>query len=416
MTVDILLMAVPLFLALIIIELIIDWRRKTGYYRLNDAYSSLVLGMVSRTSQLLFYVSGLTLAMAFIDGWQLLTFSPDNPWHWALAFVLYDFTYYWKHRFGHTYNILWAGHLVHHQSEDFNLTTALRQSSTGVFDWIFSIPMLLLGIPIEMLVTSAAFNLIYQFWVHTQLIDKCGWMERWFVTPSHHRVHHGQNDLYIDKNHGGVFIIWDKLFGTFQAELESEPVIYGVSRASNTFDPITANLQFWGWMLKDAWYAKSWWDKLTLWFRPTGWRPRDVEALFPVAKRNLAEFSKFDPKVDVATQRYGFLQLIMAIPVMVYYVLHFPGLEVTLVLLGFVAITMPLVTTGRMLEGKSRKPELVRLVLMWPLIALCLSLMATSSMLVFGGYLLVNSFVYFLCFGLYRDVHSPEAHSDESVA
>lgn len=394
MSIEILKFAVPMFLVLILLELWMNWRTKAGVYRFNDAYGSLVLGIVSRTSQLLFYTTGLALIAPLVSGFTLFNFDNGNIWHWIIAFVAYDLTYYWFHRCSHTYNFLWAGHVVHHQSEEFNLSTALRQSSSGILGWVFSIPLLLLGVPIEMLATCNALNLLYQFWVHTQLIDKLGWMESIMVTPSHHRVHHGQNPIYIDKNHGGVFIIWDRLFGTFQQELKDQPVIYGVSRASKTFNPVLANLQFWGWLFQDAWRTNSWKDKLTIWFKPTGWRPADVIELYPVEKRKLATFQKFDPATDTKTKIYGFLQLLLAIPLMGYFLIHFNGLSMALVWMGFAVITLPLVTTGMMLEGKGRRAEMLRLVAMWPLAALCWPLMSWTTVYIFGGYLFITSLIY----------------------
>ncbi len=387
---DILLYAVPGFLLLILLEWWLDRRWQTGYYRLNDAFASLSLGIVSRTSQVLFFTTGLALAAGWLDGYQLNAFSMSNPWHWILAFVLFDLAYYWNHRVCHTYNIFWATHVVHHQSEEFNLTTALRQSSSKLFDWLFSVPLLLLGVPVEMLVMCLSLNLMYQFWVHTRHIGNLGWFEWLMVTPSHHRVHHGQNPQYIDKNHGGVFIIWDRLFGTFQEELDDVPVIYGVSRASNTFDPIKANVQFWGWLLKDAWRANRLVDKFVLWFRGTGWRPSDARLRDPETKPNLAHFTKYDPVVKRLVQIYAFGQLILAIPMMVFFLFSFANSAWPLQFLGFVFITAPLMTSGHLLEGKNKRREFWRLLGAFALLPFVFLFTNGAEIWVFSGHLLIS--------------------------
>ena len=394
MSLEILMFAVPGFLLLILMELFADWRKQTGYYRFNDAWGSLALGIVSRTSKLLWFTTGLLLVQPFVANLQLLSFSQDNMWHWLLAFVLYDLSYYWFHRVSHNYNFMWAGHVVHHQSEEFNLTTALRQSSSGILGWVFSVPLLILGVPVEMLATCNAFNLIYQFWVHTRFIDRLGWMEQIFVTPSHHRVHHGVNAMCIDKNHGGVFIIWDKLFGSFQEEPKDVKLVYGASRPTHTFNPIVANLQFWGWLFKDAWHTNSWNDKLTLWFRKTGWRPADVQQKYPVVHANTKAFVKFDPATDNNTRWYAFLQLVMAIPLMTFFLMHFSAQSLLIIWGGFVFISLPLVTTAMMLEGKPRRVEYYRMMTMWPVALVCIPVISTTCAYVFFTYLTLNSLLY----------------------
>jgi hypothetical protein len=158
--------------------------------------------------------------------------------------VLYDFCYYWVHRAGHEINLFWASHVIHHSSEDFNLATALRQSATGFyFKWAFYLPLALLGIPTKVFVVVALIDLLYQYWVHTQLVRRLGILERFLVTPSNHRVHHGQNDYCIDKNYGGIFSLWDQLFGTYADERADEKIIYGIRKPLNSWDPVWANVQ-----------------------------------------------------------------------------------------------------------------------------------------------------------------------------
>ncbi|SEL18229.1 Sterol desaturase/sphingolipid hydroxylase, fatty acid hydroxylase superfamily [Atopomonas hussainii] len=311
---NLILFAVPFFLLLIALELIADWRSGKRTYRLSDTINSLSAGVLSRAVGILtkFATVGIyLLSLDYLAVWQL---SADSLWVWLLAFVAYDFCYYWNHRLGHEMNVLWAAHSVHHQSEDYNLGTALRQTSTGwLFSWLFYLPMAVLGIPGEVFITVAALNLLYQFWVHTQHIGKLGWYEWFFVTPSNHRVHHAQNPLYIDRNYGGVFIIWDRLFGTFHEEQDSEPVIFGVTKPLASWNPLWANAQFYVQLWHDAVRAERWQDKLTIWFRRTGWRPADVAARYPMATPDLSQFRKFDIALSRSQQVYAACQFAVTV-------------------------------------------------------------------------------------------------------
>lgn len=309
---NLILAAVPFFFLLIAIEIITDWYRKTGYYRLNDAISSLSLGVLSRVNGVARKFIPFTIYYLAFD--HVAQFAlPNETWVWLLAFVLYDFCYYWKHRLSHEINLLWAAHVVHHSSEEYNLTTALRQTSGDLFDWVFYLPLAILGIPPEILIAVGSINLIYQFWVHTRHIGKLGWYEWIFVTPSNHRVHHAQNDVYIDRNYGGVFILWDRWFGTFQEELDNEPVIYGIRKPLSSWNPVWANFQVYWRLISDAWYTARWQDKFAIWFKPTGWRPADVEKCRPLAKSNLQKFKKFDIPLGKSISWYCVLQHLLVI-------------------------------------------------------------------------------------------------------
>jgi sterol desaturase/sphingolipid hydroxylase (fatty acid hydroxylase superfamily) len=392
---SILIYAVPLYLILILIELVVDRRRNTGYYRLNDAFGSLSLGILSRSSKLVVFSLGALFIDSLLPELRLWQLSEDSAWVWLFAFVATDLTYYWSHRMAHTLNLFWAGHVIHHSSEEYNLTTALRQGSSSILGWIFSIPLLMLGVPAEMFVTCMALNLIYQFWVHTRHIDKLWpWFEWLMVTPSHHRVHHAQNAVYIDKNHGGVFIIWDRLFGTFQAELDDEEIIYGVRRPLQSFNPVWGNLQVWWSLIVDAWRTRSWWDKLRIWWMPTGWRPADVEARYPIVKSDLTAFVKYDPQVDKSIQIYGLVQLALCVGLLGYFLFFMGGLDYWLMLFGFVMISLPLVTTGYLFEGRDGKIEGYRLLFSWIGLLAALPVLSLASAWVFGVYLLLSSFYY----------------------
>ncbi|WP_252273607.1 sterol desaturase family protein [Pseudomonas subflava] len=305
---NLILLAVPFFFLLIAAELIADRVRGVSYYRLADSLNSLSAGVLSQASGLLSKAIAV-LSYAFAYEHLHLTELPNEPWVWVLAFVFYDFCYYWNHRFGHERNVFWASHVVHHQSEDYNLSTALRQTSTGfLLSWIFYLPMALAGVPPLVFITVGALNLLYQFWVHTRHVPKLGWFEWFFVTPSNHRVHHAQNPIYMDRNYGGVFILWDRLFGTFQEELDEHPVVFGVTTPLRSWNPLWANLQFYAQLWHDAVRAGAWRDRLRIWFMPTGWRPADVAACYPLEKPDLAAFRKFEVPLSRGQKLYAALQ------------------------------------------------------------------------------------------------------------
>tara|TARA_R110002167_G_scaffold66677_3_gene188741 strand:+ start:1801 stop:3033 length:1233 start_codon:yes stop_codon:yes gene_type:complete len=305
--VNIILYAVPFFFLLIVIEVLLEKAKGTDYYRVNDSINSLTAGVLSRMTGIIKLLVPLTIYVVAYE--QMALFQmPSNWWMWLTAFVLYDFCYYWNHRLGHEMNILWAAHVVHHSSEEYNLTTALRQSGSSFFSWIFYLPMAILGFEPLVLITVGSLNLIYQFWVHTRHIPKLGWYEWVFVTPSNHRVHHAQNQIYIDRNYGGVFILWDRLFGSFQEELDEDPPIYGIRKALKSWNPLWANVHVYAQLGKDCWHAKRWQDKFLIWFKRTGWRPADVEQNYPLAKVDLTKFKKFDIQLTMTNKLYSVLQ------------------------------------------------------------------------------------------------------------
>ena len=365
--------AVPFFFVLIAVELLADRWRGMRTYRLADTISSLSTGVLSTTTGLLTKGVGLATYALSLKYLAIIELPEDSFWVWLFAFVLYDFCYYWHHRLGHERNVLWAAHSVHHQSEDYNLSTALRQTSTGfVFGWVFYLPMAVLGVPLLVFVTVATLNLLYQFWVHTRHIPKLGWFEWFFVSPSNHRAHHAQNALYMDRNYGGVFIIWDRLFGTFQEEDEAEPVIFGVTTPLASWNPLWANWQFYGQLLADARRAERWWDKLRIWFMPTGWRPADVAAQHPMNKPDLSQFEKFEVALPLRQQLYIALQFVAYVALGSYLLNLGENLPPQALMLGWSYMVLGLFVLGAGLENRpwALKLEWLRLALNVPLIAL----------------------------------------------
>ncbi|WP_339438906.1 sterol desaturase family protein [Pseudomonas sp. EA_15y_Pfl1_P104] len=363
--------AVPFFIALIVVELLADHWRGQRNYRVADAINSLSTGVLSTTTGLLSKGVGLLTYAFALKHLAVVELSAQSVWTWVFAFVFYDFCYYWLHRMGHERNILWAAHSVHHQSEDYNLSTALRQTSTGfLLSWIFYLPLAALGVPLVVFISVASVNLLYQFWVHTRHVPKLGWFEWFFVTPSNHRAHHAQNALYMDRNYGGVFIIWDRLFGSFQEEDDNEPVIFGVTTPLASWNPLWANLQFYAQLWSDARRTENRWDKLRIWFMRTGWRPADVKAKYPLAKHDLSQFRKFDVALDVRQQVYIALQFAAYVGFGSYLMNVGEGLPTAALILGWSAMALGLFTLGVALENRpwAFNAELSRLVLNVPLV------------------------------------------------
>ena len=263
--------AVPGFVALVLIEMIWAWRRNARAYEPKDTLVSLAFGLGSTVSGLLF--GGLFFTL-YLFVWEFRLFDIGWAWWvWITCFVLDDLKYYWVHRFGHRMRWFWASHVNHHSSQHYNLSTALRQSWTGflTLGFVFALPLVLLGFHPVMIAICGGFNLIYQFWIHTEAIDR---MPRWFEavmnTPSHHRVHHATNPRYLDRNYAGVFIVWDKMFGTFEPETREEPIRYGIVRQLGSFNLLWAVFHEWVSIAQDMWSA-PWRHKLSYLLREPGW-------------------------------------------------------------------------------------------------------------------------------------------------
>jgi alkylglycerol monooxygenase len=270
--------AIPGFVLLIIIESVVA--RFMGLKINNglDTISSLSSGMTNTLKNALNLSIVIISYGWMVEHWALLEIK-STFWLYALCFIGLDFAYYWTHRFNHVINLFWNRHIVHHSSEEFNLSCALRQSISslvGIYFFLY-IPLALIGIPNEVIAVVAPLHLFAQFWYHTRLIGKMGWLEHILVTPAHHRVHHAINDEYIDKNYAAIFIVWDKWFGTFQEELPDIPAVYGTKKPVNTWNPYLINFVHLWQLIKDAFRTRRWWDKLRIWFMPTGWRPDDVK-------------------------------------------------------------------------------------------------------------------------------------------
>ncbi len=317
----ILLIAMPVFLALVLLEKWYGVVKGKDTVRNMDMISSLSSGITNVTKDVL----GITTAI-ITYGWLVnkiaIVHIESGFFAFLIAFMVLDFSGYWTHRIAHEYNFFWNNHIIHHSSEEFNLACALRQS-ISVFVRIFVfllIPAAILGVPETVIAVVTPLHLFAQFWYHTQHINKMGVFEKIIVTPSHHRVHHAINPEYLDKNYSQIFIFWDKLFGTFQEELPDVKPVYGITRPAQTWNPVKINFQHLYLLIRDALYTKSWKDKFRIWLMPTGWRPADMEERFPVKKiTDVYHFEKYNPKASTALQIWSWIQLLSILILISYF-------------------------------------------------------------------------------------------------
>lgn len=311
----ILLFAMPAFLALVLFEKWWGWRKGFDTVRTMDMISSLSSGVTNVTKDVL----GLAIAIGiypFMVKYLAITTIENTLLVYILTFIIIDFNGYWVHRWSHHINLFWNLHVIHHSSEEFNLACALRQSISSFFNLftVLLLPAAILGIPEQVIAVVGPIQLFAQFWYHTRHINRMGFLEKIIVTPSHHRVHHAVNPEYMDKNLSQIFIIWDKLFGTFQEELKEVPPVYGITRPARTWNPIRINFQHLWLMIKDAWRTRNWKDKFTLWFKPTGYRPADVASKYPVNKiEDVYHFEKYDTRTSSLFTAWCWFQLIMVL-------------------------------------------------------------------------------------------------------
>ena len=278
-----LLIAIPVFIVLMLIELLYGYFKQNQTYTILDTVASISSGLINVLKDSLGLIVILVSYPFLLSHLSVLTLEATIP-TFIIAFISLDVATYWNHRLSHKVNVFWNLHVIHHSSEEFNLACALRQPISNILGFfaIFLIPAAILGVPNELIQVLTPVHLFLQFWYHTKHIGKLGWLEYVLVTPSQHRVHHAINEIYLDKNLSAIFSIWDRVFGTFQEELESVPPVYGVLKPVSTWNPVIINFQHLYGIAKDAWRTKNWTDKFKIWFMPTGWRPDDVALKHPI--------------------------------------------------------------------------------------------------------------------------------------
>ena len=350
---QVIVLATPVFFLLIGVEYAWGLARRRNTYRLNDAVTSIGLGMLSQISAVLTRLFRIGIYTAVYEAVAVI--HNDGFWTawygWLLALVFYDLCYYWLHRAGHEVAVFWAAHVVHHQSQDYNLSTALRQTSSGaLLGWIFYLPMAVAGVPPLVFGIVALVDLLYQFWVHTEHVPKLGWFDRWFCSPSNHRVHHAVNDGYLDRNYGGVLIVWDRLFGSFKEE--GEKCVYGTRSPLDSWDPLWSNAEVYWALAKDSWHARSWADKVRVWFKPPGWRPPDVAARFPKPPFDIAQVKTFHPPMTPTLALFAGLQFVALLGGVVVFLWHADTMPAAVSAVWLAALAAILWSVGAVMQGR----------------------------------------------------------------
>jgi len=344
--------ATPVFFLLIAIELLVAKLRGRQAYAANDAINSIGLGVISQLVGVFTKLVTIGIYAWCVEHLALFALPENSLWVWAGALLFYDFCYYWLHRMGHEVNILWAAHVVHHQSEHYNLSTALRQTGSGaLLGWVFYLPMAIVGVPLKVFVVVALIDLLYQFWVHTEQIGRLGWFDRVFCSPSNHRAHHAVNDRYLDRNYGGILIVWDRLFGTFVEEDDSDKPVYGTRSPLRSWNPLWANAEVYWKTTQDAWHAKRWRDKLLVWIKPPGWRPADVAARFPKPDFTMPT-ERFDPPLSWPLKLYVLVQFALLLGMATQFLGMAGSVGFSALLLYALYLTVSLCVVGALMEGR----------------------------------------------------------------
>jgi sterol desaturase/sphingolipid hydroxylase (fatty acid hydroxylase superfamily) len=312
MDVNPVILSIPVFFILIGAEVAYGYFKNRKLYRLNDAVTNISCGIVEQLTGVFAKVFTVA-AYAFVYE-HFRFFTLEDTWYWiVLCFIGVDFFYYWAHRMSHEVNLFWLGHVVHHQSEDYNLSVALRQSTfQKMFTFYFYFPLALLGFKTEWFLLMGAFNLLYQFWIHTEVIGRMpSWYEYLFNTPSHHRVHHGRDPKYIDRNHAATLMIWDRMFGTFQKEEETPT--YGITTPTNSWNPVTANVQPFVRLWKELKTIPGFWNKLKFTFAPPGWYPEEMGGFRTPKPVDKSTYEKYEIEISPGLNFYLFAQYVVVL-------------------------------------------------------------------------------------------------------
>ncbi|QHT67469.1 sterol desaturase family protein [Rhodocytophaga rosea] len=373
MNINPIVLSIPVFFILIGVELLVERFRQQKLYRLNDALTNISCGIGEQ-------VTGVFMKLFVVSIYQYIyeqyaIFHIPTTWLTGiLLFIAVDFFYYWFHRYSHEINLFWGGHVVHHQSEEYNLSVALRQGwFQKVFSFAFYLPLALIGFETLLFVTVASLVTLYQFWIHTKAIGKLGWLEWVLNTPSHHRVHHGVNPKYIDKNHAGALIIWDRMFGTFQQE-EEEPV-YGITKPLNSWNPFWANMQHWVDMMHTIKQTPGWADKLRVVFMPPGWRPAYMGGTIPIPEVDRSRYHKYNTDSPAQLNYYVFFQYVCTLIGASLFLFTAEQLPFLLKMFSAALIVLAIVNCGALFEKKK-----------WVYVAEFIRLVASSAFCVYLAY------------------------------
>jgi sterol desaturase/sphingolipid hydroxylase (fatty acid hydroxylase superfamily) len=340
-------LAIPFFFALIGVELVVARVKKRRVYRFADAITDLSCGVTSQIV-LVFWAGAQTFVYEWVYAHRLAAMP---AWlAWLVAFFAVDFFYYWWHRLSHEVNFLWAAHVVHHQSEDYNLAVALRQAVLTSWTALpFYLPLATLGVPTPIFATVYSFSTLYQFWIHTQLVGTVRGQLEWVLNlPQHHRVHHAINPAYLDKNYGATLIVWDRLFGTFAAE--EEPCVYGITKPLGSFNAMWAQVHYWIEIAQMSARGRGL-DKLRAWFKGPAWRPHG-DPKVELRQVRPESFVKYDPRPSRGTSIYVLGQYAIIISFTFLVLLFKASVPFGVLVLSAVAILGGVFSLGAILEKK----------------------------------------------------------------
>ncbi len=377
-------LSIPIYFLLIGIELLVERWQRTEHYHFHDALTNISCGLTQQVTGVFMKIIGVT-AYAFLYQHAALLHVPRTWATGLLLFVLVDFCYYWAHRMSHEINLFWGGHVVHHQSEDYNLSVALRQGSwQELFTFAFYLPLAVIGFEPTFFVYMSAFVTLYQFWIHTEFIGRLGPLEWVLNTPSHHRVHHARNPKYIDRNYAGALIVWDRLFGTFQPE-EERPV-YGVTTPINTWNPLWANLDHYTQLWQQVRHTPGVGDKLRTLFGRPGWRPEHAGGPYVVPDVAVATYQKYATPATPALNWYVLAQYVVLLGIGALFMFTQAHMPLFARLATAVWLACGVMNVGGLLEARpwATRLEPLRLLLLPGLLAL-LALNSTALVAAAGG-------------------------------
>ena len=363
MNINPIVLSIPIFFVLIGIEVLIQQFSKKKLYRFNDAVTNISCGVTQQVSGVFLKLFGIGLYVIVYEYLRILEI-PSNWYTLIILFVATDFAYYWAHRMSHEINLFWSGHVVHHQSEDYNLSVALRQSSFQVI-WTsaFYFPLAIIGFrPIDFAL-MAALTTLYQFWIHTELIGKMGFIEKFMVTPSHHRVHHGRDPKYIDRNHGGTFIVWDMMFGTYQEE--DETTTYGITSPVRSWNPVWANFSHYKIMLHEMKQISGFIDKVKYLFYKPGWLPENLGGYRPAPLVDHGSYQKYITVSSKSLNFYVLTQYAVFLGLTTWFLFTQAQMEMPLKISIAVLLGLASVTVGALFENKiwAKGIEVLRIIL-----------------------------------------------------
>jgi sterol desaturase/sphingolipid hydroxylase (fatty acid hydroxylase superfamily) len=350
------LIGLALFLAPIIVDLAVDLWKGSQRYRLNDLITNVTLALLTAAAGAGISVATLAIYVHVQQSYSLFEVPMTAVSSWLIGFLVYDVLYYWAHRSHHRMAWLWAVHEVHHSGEDMNFGLAVRQSAFGnATTWFFFLPMAVLGLPLEIFLGVTTIQIVFQYSLHNTFVKPLGWLEWVLVTPSQHRVHHARNHLYIDKNYGNVLVIWDRLFGTYQAELPAHPPVYGLRRSVRTWNPLTITLGAAIDLVRKAAVCTRWSDKVLCFIKEPAWQPASAAsgaAGLSADDGPSAQFRKYDPPMAQHAYAYCLLQLGIVIGLIIFVLLRFEQLSAAAIALTVALILSSTWVLGSQLDGK----------------------------------------------------------------